>query len=641
MRKGTQLKNFSKKLIVFGLILFGLSFPLQKTLALPIFIPILLTLGGVALGLGVLSGQSFLVTSVGNILAGLIAIFLQIWVGLAFVFLAIAIFVFQVATHPNFINKPFTKVTPDNPIVYVGWNFIRNIANMGIVLGFVIIGIGTALGIAGYRWQETLPKLILVALLVNFTPVLCGLLVDGTNIAMDFFLRSGFSFDFLGQLMLQYYSHAIGTLKGTPGTAFSTSFLGKTLVMIGFCVFGGLFLFLYAILFILRYIAIWVLVILSPLAALAYVFPLTRNFFNLWWKNFFSWCFVGVTAAFFLYLAGHVLLVASSGELVNVALQAKGEDRELAGLINDLLPFFVANSFVGIGFFTALSTSAMGADWVIKAFQTKGVATVAGAAAKAGKWAGTKTLGALRGMPWFAKGEKLARQRIIEGRLLPRGDYERRLKERYERARKGVEKLVENVGIDRAREILLREPKVWTEEAAFQRRALYEILAERGKLTDNDKELLQRARDRLQFVGLKEGLILSARPDWADVFGKNVDEVMREFGAQERARIQTEAFKNIDVLRNLLDHPAAMNEIAQSSPARMKAFLNGLTQYIPTKIAKGTPEEVQKWIARIDGLSRDPLWAIPQVREIRGKLKEAQEEEEGKKWEQLPGLMSG
>ena len=85
---------------------------------------------------------------------------------------------------PNFINVPYTT----NEFVTLGWTLTRDFANIFFIIVLVIIGLATALRIKEYQWQKTLPLLLGIALLINFTPVILGLIIDASNIIMNFFV---------------------------------------------------------------------------------------------------------------------------------------------------------------------------------------------------------------------------------------------------------------------------------------------------------------------------------------------------------------------------------------------------------------------------------------------------------------------
>jgi len=202
------------------------------------------------------------------------------------------------AISPGFVNVSFTGT--DNTMVIAGWTTIRDLANMFIVLGFVIVGIATALRIREYQAQKTLVPLIIVALLVNFSLMFTGIIIDGSNIIMDHFLKSGgvvaTSFGqtlqkqvalYVDNPMAKSYTQLFGL---SVGFAFVNIIMSFILLILGF-------------LFIIRYVALWVLVILSPLAFVFYIFNFTKKYFDMWWNNFLKWCLVGIPAAFFLWLA--------------------------------------------------------------------------------------------------------------------------------------------------------------------------------------------------------------------------------------------------------------------------------------------------------------------------------------------------
>ena len=68
--------------------------------------------------------------------------------------------------------------------MYQAWSFFRNIGNILFVIAllFVIFSQVTGIGIDNYGIKRILPKLIVTAIIVNFSYIICGLLVDLSNI---------------------------------------------------------------------------------------------------------------------------------------------------------------------------------------------------------------------------------------------------------------------------------------------------------------------------------------------------------------------------------------------------------------------------------------------------------------------------
>jgi len=311
----------------------------------------------------------------------IISIFLQVFLLACHLIFSIANFILWWVTSPYFTSLPYTY----GGIVDVGWPIVRDFTNMLFVIALVVIGLSTALRIKEYQFQKALPRLIIIAILINFTPVICGLIIDAANIFMNFFLEEVTGLkamvDFLKPYytaLLELFSHRLVDIR------YSTDLLAKTIAMIAFELVAAFIFFMYAILFIMRYIMIWVLVIVSPLAFFSRIFPGSQKYifksilgWEEWWKQFIEWSLIGIIGAFFLYLSEQLLILAPhmisavppdlwGGSSVGTTVTIE--------FINNLLPYGVVLAFLIIGFFTATSTSAMGAGAVTGWFKEQGMA---------------------------------------------------------------------------------------------------------------------------------------------------------------------------------------------------------------------------------------------------------------------------
>lgn len=320
--------------------------------------------------------------------------------------LGVAVYIFNWVTSESFISLPYTKPGPapiGNPFIEVGWTLTRDLTNIIFVLALVVIGLATILRLADYQAKKALPLLIIIALLINFSPVILGLIVDATNIMMRFFIQAGFesgnSFANYATRQWSNISALAGGLKFWDPTASGQAIAAAvgSLALIFFNVIAAIIYFLFAFLFTFRYVAIWTLVILSPLAFASYILPATRKFWSMWWNQFIQWSIIGVVAAFFLYLSDQFMKVATDPKFLTSLMAENPNAPGLSAIFNSLLPYGISLAFLFIGLMMALSTSAMGAStaisWAKKA---------RGKAGELGKWAGKKA--------W-----KTARDRIPEG----------------------------------------------------------------------------------------------------------------------------------------------------------------------------------------------------------------------------------
>lgn len=279
------------------------------------------------------------------------------------------------AADPQVIRHPYTclNIICNDPnsgpsIVGIGWPVMRDFADMMLIIALVAIAIGTALRIGEYQAKKALPRLLLIAFIINFTPVILGIIVDGANIVMKFFLKE-FSVSQLADTFVSQINSIGGTLNiFDPESWFS--FFFKLVFMALWVIIASIIFLLYAMLFLMRRVVIWILVILSPLAFVAWILPATRSFFNRWWGQFWQWTIIGISAAFFLWLSEWMIKFAQTGG--EFVAQASGPVGQFEQFINEILPYGLAIIFMLIGFFMALQTSAAAAGGIIRGGQAVG-----------------------------------------------------------------------------------------------------------------------------------------------------------------------------------------------------------------------------------------------------------------------------
>ncbi len=316
-----------------------------------------------------------------SIFLSLLVVPLAILILLGIAFFIIANLLLSAVISPFFISLSYTNPA-GNPILDVGWTLTRDLANMGFVIALVYIGLATSLRLTGIETKKTLINLILIALLINFTPIICGIIVDASNIVMNFFLEGITGFDAMVNIGLEQLNSLWGIVTSLTDLSLAStlSAIAKVVVFVLFNFLAGFVLFLFALLFLARYVAIWTLVILSPLAFFCYILPNTRDYFSQWWQQLLNWSFVGAVAGFFLYLSQYLLMMTTNGELTVGAIPSGATgDINIEGLINTFLPYMIVVVFLFIGLIASLGIGAAGAAQIITTAKTTGT--------KAGKWA--------------------------------------------------------------------------------------------------------------------------------------------------------------------------------------------------------------------------------------------------------------
>jgi len=246
-------------------------------------------------------------------------------------------FLFYMATKLLAIAiQPQWLTISDNFMVVSAWSFVSGIANMIIVIALVVIAFGYILKIESIQAKRALPRLIIAALLINFSLLFVSMLTDISKILVaailaafpegpDKFFENIFnsltggalpSYIFLVSSILgllacflipgyiavlcQSGVVAVGLTLGLP------LFLNYLFTIFSFFLLASIF-FIYAFLFAARVFVIQLLAILSPIAAVCAILPQTKKFWDEWWHHFMQWLWLGFILLFFLVIGLRVL----------------------------------------------------------------------------------------------------------------------------------------------------------------------------------------------------------------------------------------------------------------------------------------------------------------------------------------------
>ena len=202
------------------------------------------------------------------------------------------------------------------------WTQVRNLADMIIVLGFVLVGIATSLRIRDYEAKKLLWPLIAIALLVNFSGLFCGLIIDASNMTFKG-LGLGSAASPGTVMMIKIVSTATSGLDGSLTYGMAKDHTSKFIMlcfMYSLIYLGLAFTFLYlSILLYARYAILALLFILSPLAFTFWIFPATKKMWSEWWDNFLKWAFVGTFGAFVLSVSAVLVKGLGGGSIESMA----------------------------------------------------------------------------------------------------------------------------------------------------------------------------------------------------------------------------------------------------------------------------------------------------------------------------------
>ncbi|MFH1509578.1 MAG: hypothetical protein ABID67_00295 [Candidatus Nealsonbacteria bacterium] len=225
----------------------------------------------------------------------------------------------------SFISQQDQWMTNLEPMTQAGWNFTVGLSNMLLILIFLVIAFGFILKIENIQSKKALPKLLGVAVLINFSWVFVRIFTDISHVIYNTLLPSESIFSmvidvFLGPAvsiittmmtaigaLVVSWAIPIGNVFGqiTFAVMFTLFFLPNiilwTFQAIFFFLLSGTF-FTFAFLFAARVFVIQTLIILSPLAFLSLILPQTKSFWSQWYKALLEWLLLGVFFLFFLVL---------------------------------------------------------------------------------------------------------------------------------------------------------------------------------------------------------------------------------------------------------------------------------------------------------------------------------------------------
>ena len=191
----------------------------------------------------------------------------------------------------NLLETSAKTVSSDSEsATYKAWKVMRDIANVVFVIAFLIIIFSqlSSFGIDNYGIKKLLPKIIIAAILVNVSFIICQLAVDISNI-LGYSLKS--LFDGLGDYIKTPTDAVAGSKNVLGGATLMAGLLaaGVTLALAVSIpvIISALFALLVIVIILLaRNALIVLLVVISPLAFVAYLLPNTEEYFTKWRKTF-------------------------------------------------------------------------------------------------------------------------------------------------------------------------------------------------------------------------------------------------------------------------------------------------------------------------------------------------------------------
>ncbi len=328
---------------------------------------------GCAMPLGFVSAQSITQRLISTILVVLAKILEVIIYFIGKLVILIVDAVISVAQYNHFIDA-----TP----VKAGWPLVRDVTNMFVIVILLAIAFGTLIGYQKLHYKGVLGKLLVMAVLVNFSKQLIGLLIDFSQVVMLTFVnafRAAAGGNFTQALkldkMLALNVDAVAPGATTDASTPGDPLLIKTVIALMLAVFflgiSCVLLIIMLIYLIFRIVGLWIALILSPLALFLTAVPpvisgKVHSIAGGYWDKLSSLVSGGPVMAFFIWLTlatiqgggfGTFGITAGAGaNEATTAFQSSGFANAI-GNIEDVSTFFVAVVMLLMGVDTAIGMS--------------------------------------------------------------------------------------------------------------------------------------------------------------------------------------------------------------------------------------------------------------------------------------------
>lgn len=211
------------------------------------------------------------------------------------------------------------------------WRTIRDISNMVFIFVLLYAAIQTIIG-QGKDTKGLIVRIVMVGVLMNFSLFFTKFIIDISNIlALTFYdaiapgaltesVSGGISNALMEPLQLTTVYKSVGLLEGRK--LFIVGIMGTILALIAAFVF-----FAIAIMFIIRFVVLMFVLVLSPIAFISFILPQTDKYRGQWWdalsgQAFFAPIYFALTWVAIVISRG--VLTGSDGSLAGVILGTPG-----------------------------------------------------------------------------------------------------------------------------------------------------------------------------------------------------------------------------------------------------------------------------------------------------------------------------
>ncbi len=258
-----------------------------------------------------------------NLVGGLVSKFLLAIIDLLVgIVLWLVSALISIAKYNDFIHAP---------PVEIGWVLVRDVVNMFFIVVLLIVAFSTIIGYQPFHYKGVLPKLLLMAVLINFSKTLVGVMIDFSQVVTLTFVN-GFQAAAGGNFIQAFQLTKIATIDKTQTVKDFFQVIVAEVLGIWVLVVACTTIMIMLIYFVARAVVLWFLLILSPIAFFGTALPdkmakamgaVTKD----WWSKLSAALTGGPTVAFFLWLS--LAVVQSDPDYFGTKMYAPSSSAEV------------------------------------------------------------------------------------------------------------------------------------------------------------------------------------------------------------------------------------------------------------------------------------------------------------------------
>ncbi len=243
------------------------------------------------------------------------------------------------------VVQPMTTDS-DSP-VFIVWQYVRDLTNIVFIILILVVIYShlTGVGFDNYNIKKILPKLIITAILINLSYLICSALIDTSNIAgaslRGFFENIESQINASGDAMITWEAFAamLGGGGAVAGLAVSAAGgIGAILPMFILSLLSAFISILVGLATIaMRQAVVALLVMVAPLAFVCYMLPNTNKWFTKW-KDILTTMLIFFPMFSALFGASHL----AGWAIIAKAQQDGSLFMTVLGMAVQVVPFFLA-----------------------------------------------------------------------------------------------------------------------------------------------------------------------------------------------------------------------------------------------------------------------------------------------------------